>query len=94
MRVTSESGVWKARKIEEIHERADIGRYRIRGQATKRADLPSFDDLVFTPAGLSRVPLEGYRERCDTTVVFGEGVVKRPLVLDTPIMIAGMSFGA
>ncbi|MCL6548345.1 MAG: FMN-binding glutamate synthase family protein [Alicyclobacillus sp.] len=94
MPVMSESGVWKARKIEEIHEKAELGRYRIRGQATKRADLPSFDDLVFTPAGLSRVPLEGYRERCDTTVVFGEGVVKRPLVLDVPVMIAGMSFGA
>jgi glutamate synthase domain-containing protein 2 len=92
--IKSESGVWKARKIEEIQEKAELGRYLIRGQATKRTDLPTFDDLVFTPAGLSRVPLEGYRERCETKVVIGEGVVKRPLVLDTPIMIAGMSFGA
>lgn len=88
------SKVWSPEKIEEIQEKAQIGRYRIRGQATKRMDLPSFDDLVFTPAGLSRVPLEGYRERCDTKVVIGEGKVKRPLVLETPIMIAGMSFGA
>lgn len=88
------SKVWSPEKIEEIQEKAELGRYRIRGQATKRMDLPSFDDLVFVPAGLTRVPLEGYRERCETKVIIGEGKVKRPLVLETPIMIAGMSFGA
>ena len=88
------SGIWHPDAIEEIQEKAELGRYKIRGQATKRHDLPSFDDLVFTPAGLSRMPLEGYRERCDTRVVIGEGRVSRPLVLERPIMIAGMSFGA
>ncbi len=88
------SGVWSPDVIEEIQEKADLGRYQIRGQATKRRDLPSFDDLVFTPGGLSRAALEGYREKCDSTVVIGEGRVKRPLVLERPIMIAGMSFGA
>ncbi|MFQ5784922.1 MAG: FMN-binding glutamate synthase family protein [Alphaproteobacteria bacterium] len=90
----SPSGVWTPGKIAEIQEKAEVGRYLIRGQATKRADLPSFDDLVFVPSGLSRVALEGYRERCDTRVAIGEGRCKRPLELDTPIMIAGMSFGA
>ena len=80
--------------MQEIQEKAELGRYQIRGQATKRHNLPSFDDLVFTPAGLSRMPLEGYRERCETAVTIGEGKVSRPLVLDRPIMIAGMSFGA
>lgn len=92
--IIRKSKVWSPEKIEEIQDKAQLGRYRIRGQATKRQDLPSFDDLVFTPAGLSRVPLEGYRERCETKVVIGEGRVKRPLVLETPIMIAGMSYGA
>lgn len=92
--IIRKSKVWSPEKIEEIQEKAELGRYRIRGQATKRQDLPSFDDLVFTPAGLSRVPLEGYREKCETRVVIGEGRVKRPLVLETPIMVAGMSFGA
>ena len=87
-------GIWSPEAIEEIHEKADLGRYQIRGQATKRKDFPSFDDLVFVPSGLSRVALEGYRERCDTQVVIGKGRVKRPLVLERPIMIAGMSFGA
>ena len=40
------------------------------------------------------MPLEGYREKCDTRVVIGEGACERPLVLERPIMIAGMSFGA
>ncbi len=88
------SGVWSPARIAEIQEKAEVGRYLIRGQATKRADLPSFDDLTFVPSGLSRVALEGYRERCDTRVVIGEGRCKQPLALDVPIMIAGMSFGA
>ena len=48
------SGTWSPDTIEAIQEKAELGRYQIRGQATKRQDLPSFDDLVFTPAGLSR----------------------------------------
>ena len=51
------SGTWHPDAIEEIQEKAELGRYQIRGQATKRQNLPTFDDLVFTPAGLSRMPL-------------------------------------
>jgi len=87
------SGVWSPDTIEEIQEKADLGRYQIRGQATKRQDLPSFDDLVFVPAGLSRMPLEGYREKCETKTVLGP-MAKRPLELDIPIYVTGMSFGA
>ena len=76
------SGVWPPEVIEEIQEKAALGRYQIRGQATKRQGLPSFDDLVFVPAGLSRMPLEGYREKCDTRVVIGEGTCENPLVLE------------
>ena len=43
---------------------------------------------------MSRYPLEGYRERCDTGVVLGARFAKRPIELDIPITIAGMSFGA
>ncbi len=43
---------------------------------------------------MTRYPLEGYRERCDTNVVIGEGRCERPVHLDIPITIAGMSFGA
>jgi glutamate synthase domain-containing protein 2 len=79
--------------IGEIHQMAEAGRYEIRGWGAKRA-LPSFDDLVFLTASLTRYPLEGYRERCDTATVLGTRFASRPLELAIPITIAGMSFGS
>src|SRR5258707_6864244 len=43
---------------------------------------------------MSRYPLEGYRERCDTAVTLGARHAEKPLELKIPITIAGMSFGA
>ncbi len=79
--------------ISEIHRAADQGLYYIRGAGARRA-LPSFDDLVFLGASVSRYPLEGYRERCDTNVTIGARHASRPVELKIPITIAGMSFGA
>jgi len=79
--------------IGQIHEMAEAGRYEIRGWGAKR-QVPSFDDLVFLTASLTRYPLEGYRERCDTTTVLGTRRASSPLELAIPITIAGMSFGA
>ena len=69
------------------------GLYYIRGAGAKRR-VPNFDDLVFLGASVSRYPLEGYRERCDTNVTIGARYASKPLELDIPITIAGMSFGA
>src|SRR6476661_5467032 len=55
--------------------------------------VPNFDDLTFIPCTLSRVPLEGYRERCQTRTVLGTRAANS-VVLETPIAISGMSFGA
>lgn len=79
--------------IAEIQRAASEGIYAIRGGGAKR-QVPHFDDLLFTGASMTRYPLEGYRERCDTNVVIGEGRCERPVHLDIPITIAGMSFGA
>ena len=79
--------------ISEIHRAADQGLYYIRGAGARRA-LPTFDDLVFLGASVSRYPLEGYRERCDTNVTIGARHASRPVELKIPITIAGMSFGA
>jgi methylamine---glutamate N-methyltransferase subunit C len=79
--------------IGQIHEMAEVGRYEIRGWGAKR-QMPTFDDLVFLTASLTRYPLEGYRERCDTATVLGTRFASRPLELAIPITIAGMSFGA
>jgi glutamate synthase domain-containing protein 2 len=79
--------------ISEIHRAADQGVYEIRGFGAKRR-LPTFDDLVLLGASISRYPLEGYRERCDTNVTLGTRFAKKPIELKIPITIAGMSFGA
>ena len=79
--------------IYEIQRAAREGIYAIRGSGAKR-HVPSFDDLLFHGASMSRYPLEGYRERCATDVWLGTRHAKKPLHLDIPITIAGMSFGA
>ncbi len=79
--------------IAEIQRAARDGLDEIRGFGAKRY-VPSFDDLVFLGASMSRYPLEGYREACGTDVVIGERFAKKPIELEIPITIAGMSFGA
>src|SRR6186713_1780073 len=79
--------------IHYIQRAAATGLYEIRGLGAKRR-LPHFDDLVFLGASLSRYPLEGYRERCSTATLLGTRFAKKPIELDIPITIAGMSFGA
>ena len=87
------SGTFPDHVLAEIHRAADQGVYEIRGFGAKRA-LPGFDDLVFLGASMSRYPLEGYRERCDTDVVLGDRFAAKPIALKIPITVAGMSFGA
>jgi glutamate synthase domain-containing protein 2 len=89
----SPSKIWDTATIHDIQEKARLGRYRIRAFSTARA-LPSLEDLTFIPAGLTRVPLEGYRETCATDVVLGSRFATKPLKLSIPITIAGMSYGA
>ena len=86
------SHVWSLETIEDIQRKAQLGRYVMGAFSTTRR-VPSFDDLTFIPCTLSRVPLEGYRERCETTTVLGTRS-ENPVVLSTPICISGMSFGA
>ena len=77
----------------DIRRAAATGIYDIRGGGAKRK-LPTFDDLLFLGASISRYPLEGYREKCETSVTIGTRYAKNPIELDIPITIAGMSFGA
>src|SRR5258707_10010995 len=79
--------------LDYIQHAAEHGLYEIRGLGAKRA-LPTFDDLVFLTASASRYPLEGYREKCISKTVLGTRHAKKPIELDIPITIAGMSFGA
>jgi glutamate synthase domain-containing protein 2 len=88
-----ESSTLNRHVLAYIQQAADCGLYDIRGLGAKRA-LPTFDDLVLLTASLSRYPLEGYRERCVTKTVLGTRHAKRPIELEIPITVAGMSFGA
>ena len=74
----------------DIRRAAATGIYDIRGGGAKRK-LPTFDDLLFMGASISRYPLEGYREKCDTSVTIGGLHAENPIHLDIPITIAGMS---
>ena len=87
------SGAFPPEVIAQIQRTATEGHYEIRGWGAKR-DLPTFDDLLFLTASLTRYPLEGYREKCDTSTVLGTRYASKPLQLAIPVTIAGMSFGA
>ena len=76
-----------------IHQAAESGLYEIRGLGAKRR-VPTFDDLVFLTASVSRYPLEGYREKCSTKTVSDTRFAKKPIELEIPITVAGMSFRA
>ena len=89
-----ESPLWDRYTIEEIQAKAQLGRYRITGFSLHR-QIPRLDDLVFLPAAMTRLPLEGYRESCETKTVLGarHGCAK-PIELSVPVYITSMSFGA
>jgi len=88
-----ESWGYDRKTLDYIQRAAASGLYEIRGLGAKRR-VPHFDDLLFLGASLSRYPLEGYREKCSSKVVLGTRFAKKPVELEMPITIAGMSFGA
>ena len=88
-----ESYLFDRATIADIQRAANDGIYKIRGFGAKRK-VPHFDDLVFLGASVSRYPLEGYRETCGTNVDLGTRFADKPLSIDIPITIAGMSFGS
>ncbi len=95
MAVLQSSGVFAPGTIEEIQRKAATGLYQIRGYGTLRERRwATFDDLTFLPCSLTRIPLEGYREKCNTKVTLGTRFAKKPIQLDCPVMITGMSWGA
>jgi glutamate synthase domain-containing protein 2 len=88
-----ESYGYDRKTLDYIRNAAAHGLYEIRGMGAKRK-LPNFDDLVFLGASMSRYALEGYREKCTTKTLLGTRYAKKPVELEIPITIAGMSFGS
>lgn len=89
----SEAWLWDRDVRKRIKQKAELGRNLIEGFCGRRP-APSFNDLTFLAAALSRLCIDVHREECDTTTILGARHAKRPLKLDTPIMIAPMSYGA
>jgi glutamate synthase domain-containing protein 2 len=86
-------GIWSRSIVHEIWRKAESGEYIVRGTGATRP-VPHFDEFVILPAQTSRPPIDKYREPCNTRVVIGDRYAEEPLVLETPIIAAAMSFGA
>ena len=91
--VMDSSQIWSSSVMEDIHSKAELGRYRIRGFSTFQK-VTHFDSLSFLSTGLTRFPLEGYKEHCNTETTLGARFATQPLKIKTPIYITGMSYGA
>lgn len=79
------------RYMKEIHEMAVTGRSISASMGTEMP-MPLWDDILILGAQLDPMPLDEHAE-VDTTTVIGKHAEK-PLVLENPVYISHMSFGA
>ncbi len=79
------------RYMDEIHEMALKGRVLYASMATQ-LKVPAWDDILIMSAPLIREPLEE-SDKVSTTTVIGKNAAQ-PMVLDGPVYISHMSFGA
>lgn len=80
-----------ARYMEEIHEIAVTGKSIHAAMGTKMK-MPDWDDILLLGAQLNPPPLND-QEFVLTTTVIGKNA-KKPMVIDNPVYISHMSFGA
>ena len=80
-----------ARYMEEIHEMAVTGR-SIGGSMGTQMAMPGWDDILLPGAQLARFPLNE-EDPVDTRTVIGKHA-KQPMILEHPVYISHMSFGA
>ena len=79
--VIGHSRIFTPEVINDIHMKAELGRYRMRGFSIFKP-IPHWDQLMFLPGTLTRFVIEGYREKCVTKTVLGARFAKKPLELD------------
>ena len=80
-----------ARYMAEIHEMAVSGKYISAAMGTQMP-LPSWDDILILGAQLNPPPLND-GDAVDTKTIIGKHA-KKPMVLENPVYISHMSFGA
>ena len=91
--ILGQSRIFTPAVMNDIHVKSELGRYRMRGFSMFKP-IPHWDELMFMPGTLTRFVIEGYREKCVTKTVLGARFAKKPIELDIPVYITGMSFGA
>jgi len=79
------------RHMADIHQMAVSGKSIIEGMGIKRI-VPGWDDILILGAQLDPMPLE-HHEEVDALTIIGKHA-KKPLVLENPVYISHMSFGA
>ena len=79
------------RYMAEIHEMAVTGK-SIGGSMSTKMPIPNWDDILLLGAQLSPPPLND-GDFVDTVTVIGKHA-KKPMVLESPVYISHMSFGA
>ena len=79
------------RYMEEIHQMAVTGK-SIGGSMSTRMPMPNWDDILILGAQLNPPSLEDDTP-VRTMTVIGKHA-KRPMILDSPVYISHMSFGA
>lgn len=79
------------RYMKEIHEMAVTGKSAIEAMGTLRK-MPDWDDILVLGAQLNPPPLEEHAEVSLKTVIGKHA--KKPMVLELPVYISHMSFGA
>ncbi len=79
------------RYMKEIHEMAVTGKSAIEAMGTKM-NMPGWDDILILGAQLNPMPLEEHADVSLQTII-GKHAAK-PMVLDMPVYISHMSFGA
>ncbi|RWX46699.1 glutamate synthase conserved region-containing protein, partial [Candidatus Electrothrix communis] len=84
-------GNWDITTVRMIKAMAETGEPFREGKGTSRIFL-NMDDLIFRPAVLAKLPLSEMVE-VTTEVVLGK-VAQQPVILETPILNAAMSYGA
>lgn len=80
-----------SRYMEEIHTMAVTGQSIIDAMGTQMP-MPGWDDILILGAQLNPPPLDEHTPVVTTTVI-GKNA-KKPMILDSPVYISHMSFGA
>lgn len=77
--------------LKEVQKR--VQKTPVAGGRSSKWNKISFEDLVFLPAQLKKRPVDYYREKISAKTIIGKKS-RKPIEIETPIIVGAMSFGA